>query len=306
MSKIDDMVLFVAVVKAGGLAAAGRQLGLSPASMTARINAMESRYNVRLLNRTTRSLTLTDPGRHFYEACLRVSQEVSNAEAILQENDETLRGSLRISAPSDFGRRLVAPALTAFVSRHPEVSPYLYLSDDALNIYKRNFDAGICFGNLSDSNMVVKPLAANNYRVLCASPAYLEKWGTPKTPSDLLNHKCIVMKKDHKALNEWRFVCDGGESVIKIEPSFLTNDGALVRQWVLEGAGIAYKSIWDVRQDINEGRLEQLMAGQTLGFEESDEASVSLQLVYPSRLYRPKHLREFINFLTDYIENSSQ
>ena len=244
MSKIDDMILFVAVVKASGLAAAGRQLGLSPASMTARLNAMEARYNTRLLNRTTRSLTLTDPGRHFYEACLRVAQEVSHAEAILQESDETLRGTLRISAPSDFGRRLVAPALTDFITKHPDVRPYLYLSDEELNIYQNNFDVGICFGNLTDSSLVVKPLATNNYRVLCAAPSYLAQWGTPQAPEDLAKHRCIVLEKNRRPLNEWRFIQNGKETTIKIVPVLLTNDGALVRQWVLAGAGIAYKSIW--------------------------------------------------------------
>jgi len=134
MSKIDDMDLFVQVVKAGGLAAAGRKVGLSPASMTARINALEKRYNTRLLQRTTRRISLTNDGQRFYDACLRVLAEVEQAEASLQSDKETLSGHLRVTAPSDFGRLYVAPALAEFVQCHPAVTPYLNLSDGVVHL----------------------------------------------------------------------------------------------------------------------------------------------------------------------------
>jgi DNA-binding transcriptional LysR family regulator len=126
MSKIDNMELFVQVVKAGGLAIAGRHIGLSPASMTARMNALERHYNTRLLNRTTRKISLTEAGQRFYEACLRVLVEVDGAEALLFTDKEALSGQLRITATSDFGRQYVAPTLSEFVNLHPDVIPYLH------------------------------------------------------------------------------------------------------------------------------------------------------------------------------------
>ena len=181
MSKVDDMDLFVQVVKAGGLAAAGRQVGLSPASMTARVNALEARYNTRLLQRTTRRISLTDAGQRFYDACLRVLAEVEQAEALLHSDKEMLCGQLRITAPADFGRQYVAPALSDFIQQHPAVTPYLHLSDGVINLVEYGYDLGIRYGNLPDSDLIVRNLAENR-RVLVASPDYLKAHGMPQHP----------------------------------------------------------------------------------------------------------------------------
>ncbi|MGB1200552.1 MAG: LysR family transcriptional regulator [Cognaticolwellia aestuarii] len=295
MTKIDDMALFVRIVKAKGLAAAGRQVGLSPASMTARMNAIEHHYNTRLLHRTTRSISLTDAGERFYLACLRVVDEVSNAEAQLSSKDITLQGQLRITAPSDFGRQYVAPALVNFIKQHPEVTPYLHLTDAVENLVEQGYDLGIRFGNLPDSSLIVKNLV-DNYRVLVASPAYIEKYGTPTSPIDLKNHQCLVLERLGEPLNEWLFHERQVKKInIRVPTALTSNDGAVIRNWALLGIGIAYKSIWDVKEDIRDGRLQTILDDFVLGFQPNDNQKTGLQLVYPNRKYVPAQVSAFIN-----------
>jgi len=295
MSKIDNMELFVQVVKAGGLAVAGRKIGLSPASMTARINALEQHYNTRLLNRTTRQISLTDAGKGFYDACIRVLAEVEGAEALLLDDKEALSGQLRITATSDFGRQFVAPALSEFINLHPDVTPYLHLTDGVMNLVEQGFDLGVRFGNLPDSNLVVRHLA-NNYRILVASPSYIAKHGTPKQPKDLEQHRCLVMERLGEPLNEWRFQLEGSLQTIKVNQAFISNDGAIIRLWALAGTGIAYKSIWDVKRDLATGKLLTILDKFVLGFQHSDNKKTGLQFAYPNRQYLPQQVVEFINF----------
>jgi DNA-binding transcriptional LysR family regulator len=301
MSKIDDMALFVRVVKADGLAAAGRQLGLSPASMTARVNAIEQRYSIRLLNRTTRKISLTEAGRDFYEGCLRVLAEVEDAEAVLQDKKRALSGRLRITAASDFGRQFVAPALAKFVTLHPEVIPYLHLGDGVMSLVEHEFDLGIRYGNLPDSNLVVRNLA-DNFRVLVVSPEYIKENGIPSQPKDLQEHSCLVMERAGEPLNKWQF--DSGTKVetLTVAPAFSSNDGAVIRQWALAGLGIAYKSSWDVKGDIEEGRLVTVLDDYVVGFQERDSKETGLQVVYPSRRYMPRQVEGFIKYFQNWME----
>ncbi|MEL7226296.1 MAG: LysR family transcriptional regulator, partial [Cyanobacteria bacterium J06576_12] len=268
MAKIDDIALFVQIVKAGGLAAAGRQLGLSPASMTARLKAIESHYDTRLLNRSTRSISLTEAGQQFYEACLRVLAAVTEAESILQAGQKTFSGSLRITAPSDFGRQFVAPALAQFVCEHPEVTPYLFLSENIVNLIAEGFDIGVRLGNLPDSSLMMRSLSLSNRRVLCASPIYLKEHGMPTCPQDLSHHRCLVMERLGEQLNQWNFSSKShpaDSTTIKVHAALIGSDGALIRQWAIAGAGIALKSWWDVTQDISDGRLVTVLDNYIAG-----------------------------------------
>lgn len=309
MTKIDDMALFAQVVKAGGLAAAGRQLGLSPASMTARLKALESRYDTRLLNRSTRSISLTEAGHRFYEACLRVVAEVTAAEATLQESRHTFSGTLRITAPSDFGRQYVAPALVEFVQAHPEVVPYLFLSENMVNLIAEGFDIGVRLGNLPDSGLMMRSLAQDNRRILCAAPAYLAQHGEPTHPTALQQHSCLVIERQGQQLNQWSFRPVATPAVapitLKVNAALVGSDGALIRQWALAGAGIALKSYWDVKQDIAEGRLKVILNQYVAGGYSGDNQTVGLQLVYPSRKYLPRQVAGFIDFFADHMKKEN-
>ncbi|BBB30391.1 LysR family transcriptional regulator [Neptunomonas japonica] len=300
MTKADDMALFVRVVKEGGLAVAGRQLGISAASMTARIKGLEERYGTRLLHRTTRSITLTSAGQHFYEASLRVLAEMETLEIRLQQGKTSFCGVLRVTAPSDFGRQYVAPALAEFVEEHKEVQPYLNLADGIVNLVNQGFDLGVRFGNLPDSNLVVRQLI-ENHRVLCAAPKYLRRNGTPKTPEELKQHRCLVMERLGEPLNEWRFTQPEGSHLIKVHPAQMSNDGGVIREWALAGAGIALKSWWDIKNDIERGALVTLLDSCVKGFQVTDQDEVGLQMVYPSRQYTPLQVTAFIEFFKTYM-----
>lgn len=299
MAKIDDMELFVQVVKAGGLAAAGRQIGLSPASMTARIKGLEARYDTRLLNRNTRSISLTEAGHRFYEACVRVVADVAEAEAVLQAGKQDYSGQLKVTAPSDFGRQFVAPALAEFALQHSQVQPYLYLSERMVDLIEEGFDLGIRHGNLPDSNLMMRSLATDNRRVLCASPKYLAGYGIPQQPEDLEHHRCLVMERLGEQLNQWRFQSEQRTLTVRVNAALLGNDGALIRQWALLHCGIALKSIWDVNHDLTAGRLVTVLDDYVVGGYIGDDKRVGLQMLYPSRQYLPRQVAGFIDYFLE-------
>ncbi len=172
------MTLFVSIVKNQGLAAAGRELGLSPATVTARLQSLEERYGVKLLNRSTRHISLTDSGALYHQASLEIINSVKETENLLQTGTKEVRGPLKISAPRDIGKQYVSPILTAFTELYPDVIPYLYLNDNLTNLAESGLDIVIRYGELADSNLISRKLASSR-RVLCASPDYLPKKAHP-------------------------------------------------------------------------------------------------------------------------------
>jgi DNA-binding transcriptional LysR family regulator len=302
MGKLEDMTLLVAVVEAGGLAAAGRRMNLSPATMTARLKALEERYQTRFFNRSTRAIALTRNGEEFYYAALRVLEEVDLAESKLMQKEGILSGTLRIAAPSDFGRQYLSPALLDFSRQHPEVKSSLYLSEDVVDLISLRLDMSIRFGNLPDSNLVTKVIR-QNYRVLVVSAAYLAIHGEPQSAEDLSQHRCLVMERRGTLMNEWRFEIEGEEQRVRVTPAMVCDDGALLRQWVLAGAGIASKSWWDVKRDVEQGRLKVLLADSFIGFSRHDKKQVGLQFVYPQRRFQPVQVSMFSEFFINWLDN---
>lgn len=302
MGKLEDMTLLVAVVDAGGLAAAGRRMNLSPATMTARLKVLEERYQTRFFNRSTRAIALTRSGEEFYYAALRVLEEVELAESKLMQKEGILSGTLRIAAPSDFGRQYLSPALLDFSRQHPEVKSSLYLSEDVVDLISLRLDMSIRFGNLPDSNLVTKVIR-QNYRVLVASPAYLHTHGEPHSVQDLAGHRCLVMERRGTLMNEWRFEAEGEMQSARVTPAMVCDDGALLRQWVLAGAGIASKSWWDVKRDVEQGRLKVLLADSFIGFSRHDKKQVGLQFVYPQRRFQPLQVSMFSEFFINWLDN---
>ena len=305
MDKLGDIELFVKIVRHKGLAAAGREQGLSPASATARLNRLEENYGVRLLNRTTRSVTLTDEGRVFYESCARILADINQAEETLTTGQSALAGSLKITATIDLGRSVIAPLLNKFVRENPNVSVHLTLIDQVVNLVEGGYDLAIRYGSMQDSNLIARKLA-DNRRMLCASPEYLEKNGHPRTPDDLKNHDCVGMVREEQHLRHWYFVRNGVRSSQVLNMVMSSNDGHQIRQWALDGLGIALKSYWDVRTDLASGRLVSLLeeynpdyAAQAAG------NSVDLYAVYISRDFLPERTRAFIDLLIEHFAELS-
>ncbi|MDN3698498.1 LysR family transcriptional regulator [Vibrio cortegadensis] len=299
MDKFSDMTMFVSVVKHQGLAAAGRELGLSPATMTARLQGLEERYGVKLLNRSTRHISLTDSGDLYHKACLEILENVKETENLILNGVKEVKGSLKISAPKDIGKQHILPILSEFCEQFPDVVPYLYLNDDVSNIAESGIDIVIRYGELADSSLISRRLSSS-HRVLCASPKYLAKYGTPLTPQDLVNHRCLAIVRSNEELKTWHFQDTDKKNVITVLPKRFSDDGEVVRHWALEGAGIALKSILDVQDDIDNLRLVTVLNGYMTNFNTSTSvSSADLNVVYMSKKYQPKRIRLFLDFLFD-------
>lgn len=304
MGKLEDTALLVAVAEAGGLSAAGRRLSLSPATMTARLKAMEERYQTRLFHRSTRAITLTRAGEDFYHAARRVLEEARHAESLLTQKEGVLSGNIRLSAPSDFGRQYLSPAIVDFSRRHPEVTFSVFLGERVEDLVANRLDMSIRVGNLPDSSLAIRHIRPN-HRVLVASEAYLATHGTPASLDELHHHRCLALERHGVVMNEWRFEEAGKERVVRVTPAMVCDDGALLRQWALSGAGIAGKSWWDVKRDVEEGRLQVLFAERFTGFSPLDRKEVGLQFVFPQRKLQPPQVSAFMTFFIDWLGESS-
>jgi DNA-binding transcriptional LysR family regulator len=291
MNLIDALSLFVRIVERGGLAAAGRDVGLSPAVVTERLAGLEAHYGARLLNRTTRAISLTDEGRLLLVGARQLVSDASDLEARLRLGIERISGPIRLSAPIDLGRQRLVPALDAFMAEHPDVTLELVLSDGYVDLAAQGIDLALRLGDLKDSTMHAVRLGVNR-RVVCASPGYLAEHGAPQRPADLLQHNCLLMRFGAGVDREWAFVEGGRRSVQRVSGKRTANDGSLVRHWCLQGHGIALKSEWDVRDDLRAGRLVPLL-------EAFEPAPSTMQLLYPGGAAMPRRLRVLIDTLVE-------
>lgn len=303
MDILKDMQLFVRVVHCDGLAAAGRELGMTPSSVTMRIKNLEKHYQVKLLTRTTRSISLTDSGREFYKDSLKMLEGMHQVESKLKSAQNIISGPLRITATSDLGRQHVVPLINDFVSRHPRVSPFLSLNDSIIDLTENNLDLALRYGIVTNSQLIADKLA-DSRRVLCASPAYLDRTGVPQTYTDLNHHSCLTMVHLRTPRSKWYFSTPEGEKSLDIKPARSCDDGAQIRKWALEGAGIALKSFWDVARDIQSNRLVTVLDQFNPDYQSKklDKGS-DLYAVYPDREYIPTRTREFIKLLKNHFEN---
>ncbi|PCE28284.1 LysR family transcriptional regulator [Paraburkholderia acidicola] len=293
MDNLGDIRLFVEAAKLGGLSAAGRKLGLTPAAASARLAKLEAQLKARLFERTTRQLRLTDEGRLYLSCCQQALQALDDAEAALQAGQNVVRGKVRISATSDFGRNLLMHWLDAFNELYPEVTFALTLSDSLSNLVQEDIDLAIRFGVPPDSSLVARPLAPNP-RVLCASPEYVARYGEPKDPLDLARFHCIVLVTASGPVNEWRFT--RGDEVqhytVPLDTSRETNDGAIAREWALRGYGIVIKSMWDVEADLRADGLRVLLP-------EWRYPDAPLHALYHRNRFMAPRVRVLLDFLSE-------
>lgn len=286
MTNLGDLEIFVRVVSTGSMSAAGRLLGLSPAVVSKRIKRLEERLGTRLLQRTTRQISLTEAGQGFYDRVLGVLAGVEDAEAFASGRSGQVRGTLRISAPTSFGRVHVAPHLKTIMDAHPDITVNLILSDTFVDIVGEGFDLAIRIGELIDSSLVARRLAPVR-RILCASADYIEQNGMPETVEDLQRHRCLPAH-NHEP---WKLEGPSGTLSYRAEGRLVTNSSEVVREAVLAGMGIALRSTWDVGPDLKSGRLVQVLP------EWEGLRSLAVSAVYPSRQFLPAKVRTFIDYL---------
>ncbi len=289
MDTFKQISAFVATATRGSLSAAARAEGVTPAIVGRRLDALESRLGVRLMLRTTRKLTLTFEGQAFLEDCQRILNDVANAEAAVSLGGVRASGHLRISAPAGFGRRHVAPLIGDFMIANSEVTVSLDLSDRLVDLINEGIDCAIRIGELTDSSLVSVRLGEMR-RVVVASPAYLVSCGVPRTPADLAAHNCLSLGQQRG----WVFQ-DPVSRVIepwKVSGRFECNDGAVLHEWALAGRGLAWRSLWEVGQDLKEGRLTSVLDAW-------QSPPMGIYAVFPQRRHMPLRLRLFIDLLKD-------
>ncbi|HEY3074765.1 MAG TPA: LysR family transcriptional regulator [Burkholderiales bacterium] len=285
---LQEMAVFSRVVAAGSLSAAARELGLSPALVSRRLAALESRLGIRLVHRTTRSLNLTVEGSRYYDACNRVLAEIEEADAEVSAGRVEPQGALKVALPASFGHQHVAPLVPQFAARYPKVQLALSLSDRSVNVMDEGFDVAVCIAELQDSSLAARRLAPNR-RVVCASPAYLAAHGIPSTPEDLAKHNCLVTSEFAAS---WEYKApDGRSASVRVQGRYACDNWEVLREWALAGLGIALKSTWDVYRQLQEGSLVALLPGYAF------HSDVAIYAVYPHRRFLPAKTRVFIEFL---------
>jgi DNA-binding transcriptional LysR family regulator len=252
--EVAEIQLFVDIVRAGNLSAAARALNSSPAAMSRGLTALESRLGVRLVTRTSRSFELTEEGQLFYERCARIVADIADAEAEASSKGAAVKGMLRIGAPMELGRRLVAPLITEFRAAFPHVQVHLVLSDSGLDVIDDGLDVALRVGLPSDSSVIAKKILTAK-RITCASPAYFKQHGIPLKPGDLLQHDCIRLVRGRRVMDAWVFQEQGKRFEVIVNGTLTTTSGEVVHDWVRAGRGIALKADWDLQAELREGSI---------------------------------------------------
>ena len=295
MDKLKAFETFVTVAQKGSLTAAAKAEGVAPAIMGRRLDSLEEHLGVKLLVRTTRRLSLTQEGSAFLEDCLRLLADVASAEASVSAGGVQASGHLRITAPAGFGRRHVAPLLPRFREEHPKVTLSLNLSDRVVDVAAEGFDCAVRVGDLPASSLVSVRLA-DNRRLCVATPAYLARHGTPSHPSDLMRHACLTLSSDASQTRGWAVSVPGSgaasHEVIHLRPSgpLDCSDGQVLHAWCLAGQGIAWRSTWEVEEDIAAGRLVPVL-------EAFAAPPNGIYAVFPQRKHLPLRLRLWLDYL---------
>lgn len=288
MDKLGDLEVFARIVSAGSLSAAGRELGLSPAVVSKRLRRLEDRIGTRLIQRTTRHISLTEAGQGYYERVIAVLAGLEDAEAYVTRRSQQARGVLKISAPTSFGRMHIAPHLKTFMNANPDLSVHLVLNDGFVDLVADGFDIAIRIAELADSSLVARRLAPVR-RILCATPSYLAAHGIPSSLEDLDNHICLPPHNN----DPWRLEGPNGSFQYRPVGRLSTNSSEVVRECVIAGLGIALRSTWDIFEELRDGRLVPVLPSI------SGSRHVAVYAVYASRHFLPTKIRVFLDFLAE-------
>lgn len=289
MDAFSDLAFFSLVVKRGSLAAAAQELGVTPPSVSKRLAALEARLRVRLLNRTTRRISLTPEGETYLAEGERIITDLESLEQRISGGDIIPKGLLKISATFGFGRRHITPELSSFARKYPEVEVQLHLTDRPVNLVEQGFDAVIRFGELPDARLTARKLA-DNRRLICAAPAYLRQHGAPSTPRELQKHRCILLRESDEIYGSWHFRSGARQETVKVRGPLSANDGECALSWALDGHGIIQRSEWDVAPFLRSGRLRVLLEDWQL-------PSADIYIVFPTKNHLSAKTRALVDFM---------
>lgn len=294
MSPISDLEFFAILAKHPSLREAAQQLGITPPAVSKRLNAVERRLGVRLLNRTTRRASLTPEGETYLLDGARVLEELEALERKVAGARAIPRGTLRVVATLGFGRRFISPALSAFALSFPEVEVQLTLTDRPVNLIEEGFDLQIRLGELPDSTLTARLLAYNR-RVLGAANTYLARRGHPAAPRELAQHACLFIQENDETFGTWHLKSGGHAETVKVRGPLASNDGECVVNWALDGHGILMRSLWEIAPFLRSGRLAPVLP-------KWDLPPADIYAVFPTRNYLSAKTRALVDFLLDRFE----
>ncbi len=290
MDRIDAMQAFVAVADLKGFAPAARKLGLSPSGVTRLIAALEERLGARLLQRTTRSLTLTDAGTRYLERARRILADVEEAERSVEGERTRPSGRLVVSAPLGFGRLHVSPLVSAYLARYPEVTAELRLSDRMINLVEEGVDLAVRVGHLGDSTLVARRVGEMR-RIVVASSSYLKRYGEPATPESVISHATIQFGAA-TAAPEWRFIKDGRELRVMVAPRFTSNSSDAAIHYAAQGGGLTRVLAYQAAEAIKHKRLKIVLA-------KFEPPPLPIHIVYPTSRLLSAKVRAFIDLVVE-------
>jgi LysR family transcriptional regulator, transcriptional activator for dmlA len=297
MSAPSEMAFVSLLARSPSFSAAARELELSTAAVSKRLAQMEARLGVQLLHRTTRRISLTPEGEVYLQHARRILADIDDMERLVASARTAPQGLLRVNATLGFGRSHIAPLISAFARRHPEVQVQLQLSVDPPALSEDAFDVCVRFGEPPDARVIARRLAPNR-RLLCAAPAYLARQGTPRTPHELARHNCICIRQGDDAYGLWRLRAGKREETVKVRGNLSTDDGEIAVSWALAGHGIVLRSEWDIARYLRSGRLRQVL-------ETYQTPPADIHAVYPQRHQVSARVRAFVDFLAHHFEKTS-
>jgi LysR family transcriptional regulator, transcriptional activator for dmlA len=294
MDAFSDLGFFSLLIKHGSLAAAAQQIGVTPPAVSKRLAAIERRLGVRLLHRTTRRISLTPEGETYLVEGARVLAELETLERTVAGSRAVPKGLLRVCATLGFGRRHVAPALSKFARKFPEVEVQLQLTDRPVNLVEQGIDLQLRFGELPDARLTAR-LLAHNRRVLCASPAYLRRAGEPASPRELAQHACLFIRESDETFGTWHLRSGTRTETVKVRGPLASNDGECVFGWAQEGHGILMRSLWEAAPLLRSGKLRLVLPDWSL-------PPADIYTVFPTRSHLSAKTRALVDFLTAAFE----
>ena len=295
MDRVLGMTTFVKVVDNGGFAPAARALNMSPSAVTLHVQAIEDRLGVRLLNRTTRHVSMTEAGQAYYDSCVRILADIESAEEAAQELQANPRGTLRLNTAPVIS--LIAPVIAQFTAQYPEVSIDLSVTGRMVDLVEEGFDLALRVTPVPDSSLIIRRLAPFRF-VVCGAPDYLARRGTPTQLADLTGHNCMFYA-DSPFGREWHFLAkDGSEQAVPLSGNFVANSGDMLRLAAIAGRGLLYAPKFLVADDIDAGRLVPLLPDvRTVEF--------SVDAIYPHRRHLSAKVRVFLDFLARHFRDNA-
>jgi len=288
----SDLRVFVAVVRKGSFSAAAAELAMSPAFVSKRIGILEEGLGVRLFERSTRRVVVTDDGEQVYGRAQRILEQLDDMVDELQERHSEPAGRLRICSSFGFGRKVVAPVVAKLAASYPKLQIRFEVFDRLVDTVAEGFDLDVRIGDDIHPQMVARKLM-DNHRILCASPDYLARHGAPKTLADLAGHQCLAIKERDHPLGRWRLYGRHGEETVRVAGNLSTNHGEIALRWAEEGAGIVLRSQWDARSYLASGALVQVLPEYT--------QPANVWAVYPQRLAGSGRVRVCVDFLRAHL-----